>query len=125
MRIITLIILLLFQGIPLIASAGGALSADEISFVKSTEEVAAQWESESDAKLWGDRVHSDFKNRQVQGFSLNAFCSAESIEKLNKLRRLAADIISGSLKDGNSGSETLLAGELLNKALLAIEWKLA
>lgn len=110
MRILTLIILLLFQGISLYASAGGALLTDEIPTVKSSEELTALWEKDSDAKLWGEKVLSGLRNRDENNFSLNAYCSPESIEKIIKLREFAAEIITAS--DTNAG-EVYIAGNIL------------
>lgn len=112
MRTFYFILILLFHGVSLFASDGGASLSDEISDVISTEEVTAYWENDSNSQLLGDRVLSDVRNRNEQSVALNADCSFESIDRIVRLRKFATDIISASC---TNSIEAFVAGRILEK----------
>lgn len=116
MRIFTLIILLILQGISLFASPGGALYASEdVSGRINNEEITARWEHESDAELLGERVLSDLRNMRQNGLVINSSCSYKSIEKMISLRKLAAEVISSSLKHESVNTEAYAAAVILKQ----------
>jgi hypothetical protein len=115
MRTLTLIIILLLQGVYLFASVGGALNDVENYSINNSEEQTALWERDSEAALMGERVLADFKNNREERFAMNSFCSPDSVVKLARLRKLAADIISTSENNGRAGSVTQIAGVILKK----------
>jgi hypothetical protein len=114
MRIFTFILLLLFQGIALFASAEIAVSSEDNYTVSFSEEATASWERESDAILWGERVISDFRNKKENFFSMNSLCSSGSFEKLISLKKLSADIILSSVTSGKGTGSLLIAGKILS-----------
>jgi len=115
MRILAYIIILIMQWIPLLASDDRVIISGEIFNTVNNEEVTASWEKNSEAGLLGERVLEDFRNNSVNGFSLNASCSAESIVKYINLRKISTEIISASLSDAVINRQVELAIKILSK----------
>lgn len=124
MKKIIFIIVLSMQGISFAASVNHPVPAGQKT-VKSvqcgfnparqyTEEITAQWERDSDAKMMGESVISGFMNRDKNSLQFNSFCSPESISRLRALRELAVKIISSPLNGHHGSSEKYIAGEILS-----------
>lgn len=113
MRIITFILILLFQGTVLFASADIVFPGN--SKASGKEEVTAAWEREFQAEIFGDRVLSDFFKSKDAGFMINAFCSPGSIEKLSFFRKFAAEILSPNQHGNSSREEMVVAVVILAK----------
>ena len=120
MKTIIFIIILLLRGISLFASSDTAVHPEfklpeTVAYTGAAEESTAAWERDSESKLYGEKVLSDFRNNRRESFALNALCPPETIEKLLVLRRLTAEIIYRSVGDAEFSSAAKLAAGILVK----------
>ncbi len=128
MRVLFCILFLLLQGgvlsFPGLLNADSAYSAhvavcedtpSDKKEIISGEDITAPWERSSEAAIRGDRILSDLYSNKKKSLAMDAFCSPESLEKLNSLRTSAADILSRDSVSGKTRNEILLAGVILLK----------
>lgn len=77
----------------------------------SCNETTAAWEKELNSAILGERLVSDFFKNKDNGFIINSFSSAQSVEKLFTFRKLAGQILADP--EGSSLGEIYVASQIL------------
>lgn len=99
----------------LTVSAAFAMSEEPAGIDSELFNISAAWEREADARIWSERVVSDFKSGSLRGFRLNALCDESAINEIEKIKSISLDIIKRDIDSGRSSSKGALALEIFER----------
>lgn len=74
------------------------------------------WEREADARIWSNRVVSDFRGGSSKCFRVNGLCDESALNEINKIKRLSLKIIKNDICSGAGTNAGALALNIYRKA---------